>query len=34
MPGLVLSVKVKRGDAVTIGDPIAVLSAMKMETMV
>ncbi|GBP43563.1 Pyruvate carboxylase, mitochondrial [Eumeta japonica] len=34
MPGTVLSVKVKEGDKVEKGQPIAVLSAMKMEMVV
>lgn len=34
MPGTVLSVKVKEGDKVEKGQPIAVLSAMKMEMIV
>ena len=34
MPGVVVSVKVKVGDKISSGDSLAVLSAMKMETVV
>jgi pyruvate carboxylase len=34
MPGTVISLHAKAGDAVKKGDKVAVLSAMKMETVV
>ena len=34
MPGEVLSVRVKEGDTVKVGDPLAIISAMKMEMVV
>ena len=32
MPGTVLDVKVKEGDAVSVGQVVVILEAMKMET--
>ncbi|MBU0517367.1 acetyl-CoA carboxylase biotin carboxyl carrier protein subunit [bacterium] len=34
LPGLVLKLKVKEGDAVKIGDPVLVMEAMKMENTI
>ncbi len=34
LPGLVLEVKVKEGDAVSAGQPVVVMEAMKMENVV
>lgn len=34
MPGVVVGVKVKVGDEISVGDTVATLSAMKMETSV
>lgn len=33
MPGLIVEVKVKPGDAVNVGDPLLILEAMKMENV-
>ncbi|KAI8981409.1 pyruvate carboxylase [Pilobolus umbonatus] len=34
MSGLLIELKVKEGDKISVGDPLAILSAMKMETIV
>lgn len=34
MPGTLVRVNKKEGDSVTVGEPLAMLSAMKMETLI
>jgi biotin carboxyl carrier protein len=34
MPGLIIDLKIKEGDAVKVGDPLLILEAMKMENII